>query len=77
MAWNVQLISPFHFQNTTGRKVFVGMISKQATDADIREMFSRFGEVDELSILKDTVGNSKGKYKGLNLIRLSLIRNKY
>ena len=66
------------------------MISKQATDADMREMFSRFGEIDELSILKDTVGNSKGKnkglnlillvninYKGLNLILFSLIGNEY
>ena len=39
----------------------MGMISKQATEDDLKGMFGAFGEVEDLSILKDSDGNSKGK----------------
>lgn len=36
------------------------MISKQATEEDIQGMFNGFGEIEELSILKGSDGDSKG-----------------
>jgi len=42
------------------RKIFIGMISKQATEEDIQGMFNGFGEIEELSILKGSDGDSKG-----------------
>jgi len=42
------------------RKVFIGMVSKQATEDDLNGMFGTYGEVEDLSILKDSDGNSKG-----------------
>lgn len=38
------------------------MISKKATEDDLRIMFSPFGAIDELTILRDSDGKSKGLY---------------
>ncbi|XP_078359721.1 CUGBP Elav-like family member 3-A isoform X1 [Oculina patagonica] len=42
------------------RKLFIGMISKKATEDDLRMMFSPFGTIEELTILKDSDGKSRG-----------------
>lgn len=42
------------------RKVFVGMLSKTATEDIVHSMFEEFGTVEEVTVLKDKEGHSKG-----------------
>jgi RNA recognition motif-containing protein len=43
------------------RKMYVGNIPYNATEEDIRELFSEYGEIDSLKIIQDQfTGQSKG-----------------
>jgi len=43
------------------RKLFVGMISRSTDESDLKEMFSQFGTIEDVTILKNTSdGSSKG-----------------
>ena len=42
------------------RKVFVGMLSKVANEDDVRLMFEPYGSVEEVTVLRDKDGMSKG-----------------
>lgn len=42
------------------RKVFVGMLSKSVQEEDVRAMFQEYGTVEEVTVLRDKEGNSKG-----------------
>jgi len=41
-------------------KLFVGSLSKDATEEEIKEVFSRFGTLDEIYLMKDEQKKSKG-----------------
>lgn len=42
------------------RKVFVGMLSKTSNEDDVRSMFEPYGTVEEVTVLRDKEGMSKG-----------------
>ena len=45
---------------TEDRKLFVGMLSKKINEDELRLMFSPYGSIEDLTILRTPDGNSKG-----------------
>jgi RNA recognition motif-containing protein len=51
-----------------GRKLFVGNISFETTDADLREAFSRVGTIESASVVMD---RATGRSRGFAFVEMS------
>uniref|UniRef100_A0A1B0GGL6 RRM domain-containing protein n=1 Tax=Glossina pallidipes TaxID=7398 RepID=A0A1B0GGL6_GLOPL len=45
---------------TVERKLFVGMLNKKYNEADVRQLFTGHGTIEECTVLRDQNGQSKG-----------------
>ncbi|XP_076157389.1 CUGBP Elav-like family member 3 isoform X10 [Alosa pseudoharengus] len=53
-------VKPADSEGRGDRKLFVGMLGKQQSDADVRKMFEAFGSIEECTVLRGPDGTSKG-----------------
>ncbi|KAI2653054.1 CUGBP Elav-like family member 3 [Labeo rohita] len=53
-------VKPADSEGRGDRKLFVGMLGKQLSDADVRKMFEPFGSIEECTVLRGPDGASKG-----------------
>lgn len=51
-----------------GKKVYVGNISFKATEDDIRELFTKFGEIESVKIITD---GQTGRPKGFGFVEMT------
>merc|ERR1719180_126508 len=53
-------MKPADTENRNERKLFIGMVCKKNDEEDIRQMFDKFGPVEEVTVLRDDQGMSRG-----------------
>lgn len=59
---NTVQMKPADNENRYDRKLFIGMISKKLNEVDVRNMFSRYGTIDDCTVLRLPTGESKGNF---------------
>ena len=57
-------------------KLFVGMLPKNVTDAEMTDLFSQYGNIKDLQILRGSQQTSKGKTKIVEIL-FFMTRNRY
>ncbi|CAI5441182.1 unnamed protein product [Caenorhabditis angaria] len=53
-------MKPADAENRNERKLFIGQLSKKHDEEDLRQIFSKFGQIEDASVLRDADGKSKG-----------------
>jgi CUG-BP- and ETR3-like factor len=53
-------MKPADTENRNERKLFVGMISRNCEENDIRVIFSPYGQIEDCTILRDANNKSRG-----------------
>ncbi|PIC49852.1 hypothetical protein B9Z55_008322 [Caenorhabditis nigoni] len=53
-------MKPADTENRNERKLFIGQLSKKHNEENLREIFSKFGLIEDCSVLRDNDGKSRG-----------------
>ncbi|ODM90192.1 CUGBP Elav-like family member 1-A [Orchesella cincta] len=59
---NTVQMKPADNENRHDRKLFIGMISKTWSESDVRNLFARFGTIDDCTVLRLATGQSRGLF---------------
>uniref|UniRef100_A0A8R1I6X1 RRM domain-containing protein n=1 Tax=Caenorhabditis japonica TaxID=281687 RepID=A0A8R1I6X1_CAEJA len=53
-------MKPADTENRNERKLFIGQLSKKHNEENLREIFAKYGQIEDCSVLRDQDGKSRG-----------------